>query len=1048
MKSRFRNSLIIAALAATIPTGVVLFAASKNPGKPMDEESILKGIKYPAAFDVTLFAAPPDVMYPTAVAATPAGELYVAIDEDGSLGKEPGKGRIVKCLDTNNDGKADKFITFARMDHPRGLYFDSATDTCYVLHPPFITAFHDDDHDGVSDRSEIIATGIANEAAQKSRGADHTTNGFRLGIDGWMYIAQGDFGSTKAVGKDGTEMIRHGGGVTRIRLDGTGLEMYSTGQRNICDVAVDPLLNVFTRDNTNDGDGWDVRLSYIVPTGYYGYPSKFKHFKDEMIEPLADYGGGSPVGALFLSEPNYPADYGNSLYTVEWGNNAIFRHPLEQTGANFKAGAEQFMKVPRATDMDADALGHLYVSSWVNGGFSYSGPNVGYVLRVTPKDHKPATFPDLKKLPDDQLTALIASPSAVTRQYAQREILTRGAQSSAPFQGALEKLAASKESLPVRVAAMYTLKQLAHEKSNDAIVTLTKNDDLRELALRALADVKNDATVPVGPFVEALTDSNPRVRLMAAYGIGRLGKTEAAPQLLPLTVDADPLVAHVAINAMVALKASAPALKAVDPATPKLVYGALRVLQELHDTQVVEGLAAKLKTAQDASLRTQIYKALCRLNYREADWTGDWWGTRPDTSGPYYKTAEWEGTPKVQATLKEALAKEKPEVIKELVVNLAKNKVDFPELTATLQKLAATDPSFKTVLVDLAADKKDLNDAQIALLQEVGTSAQEPAAVRAKALRVLQKNAGKPAALEAALNAAAAISTEKTDKELTAAFSEFTREAKLSQQIGQLTRISESAPAGAKKDVATLILLNLSNNKLLLRDNRVAALAKTIETQWSNPKRAAEFLGVIGRLHADAFTDRVKTLSTDPNPQIATAAKTAASQLGMSSGKTTIATTATLIEKMKYEDVVAIAIKERGNPILGKELFTKQGCIQCHTVSAEEPPKGPFLGDVAARYGRPELCESILKPSAKIAQGFETQWFKDKDDEDYEGFVTREAGDEIDLRNILGVTVTLKKSDIKERGKRDISVMPEALVAKLTPQDLASILAYLESLKK
>jgi putative heme-binding domain-containing protein len=1046
MTRAFRNSLLLATLAATLPTGVLLVAAPKEPSKPMDEQTILKGIKGHKDFDVTLFAAPPDVMYPTAVAAAPTGDLYVAIDEDGSLGKDPDKGRVVKCIDTNDDGRADKFITFAKMDHPRGLYFDSATDTLYVLHPPFITAFHDADHDGVSDRSEVIATGIANEATQKSRGADHTTNGFRLGIDGWMYIAQGDFGSTKAVGKDGAELVRHGGGVTRIRLDGTGLEMYSSGQRNICDVAVDPLLNVFTRDNTNDGDGWDVRLSYIVPTGYYGYPSKFKHFKDEMIEPLADYGGGSPVGALFLSEPNYPADYGNSLYTVEWGRDGIFRHPLEQTGANFKAKAEEFMKVPRATDMDADALGHLYVSSWVNGSFAYTGPNVGYVVRVTPKDHKPATFPDLKKLPDDQLTALIASPSAVTRQYAQREILTRGAQNAAAFQGALEKLAASREALPVRVAAIYTLKQLLHEKSDDALIALTKQDDLRELALRALADVKNDPTVPVGPFVEALADSNPRVRLMAAYGIGRLGKTDAAAQLLPLTVDADPLVSHVAINAMVALKASAPALKAVDPATPELVYGARRVLQELHESQVVEGLAAKLKTTQDPALRGQIYKALCRLNYREADWTGDWWGTRPDTSGPYYKTGDWEGTAKVQATLKEALASEKPEVVKELVLNMARNKIEFPELTATLQKLAATDPSFKSVLIDLAADKKDLNDAQIALLQEVGTSAKEPAAVRAKALRVLEKNAGKPAVLEAALNSAAAISGDK-DKELAAAFNEFTRDGKLSQQIGQLTRISESAPAGAKKDVATLILLNLSNSKLLQKDTKVAALAKTIDTQWSNPKRAAEFLGVIGRLHADTFVDRVKSLTTDPNPQIATAAKTAAGQLG-ASGKTTIVSTGALIEKMKYEDVVAIAIKEKGNAILGKELFTKQGCIQCHTVSAEEPPKGPFLGDVAARYGRAELCESILKPSAKIAQGFETQWFKDKEDEDYEGFVTRDAGDELDIRNILGVTITLKKADIKERGKREISVMPEALVAKLTPQELASMLAYLESLKK
>src|SRR5258706_1492875 len=731
-----------------------------------------------------------------------------------------------------------------------------------------------------------------------------------------MYMAQGDCGWPRPAGKDGAEMIRHGGGVTRIRLDGSGLELYSTGQRNICDVAVDPLLNVFTRDNTNDGDGWDVRLSYIVPTGYYGYPSKFKHFNDEMIEPLADYGGGSPVGALFLAEPNYPADYGNSLYTVEWGRDGIFRHPLEQTGANFKAKAEEFMKVPRATDMDADALGHLYVSSWVNGGFAYTGPNVGYVVRVTPKDHKPATFPDLKKLPEDQLPALAAAPGAVTRQYAQRQILTRGAQNPAAFQGALEKLASSREALQVRVAAIYTLKQLLHEKSNDALIALTKQDDLRELALRALADVKNDPTVPVGPFVEALADSNPRVRLMAAYGIGRLGKSDAAPQLLPLTVDADPLVAHVAINAIVTLKASAPALKAVDPTTPKLVYGALRVLHELHYSQCVEGLVAKLKTTQDPALRGQIYKALCRLNYREADWTGDWWGTRPDTSGPYYKTADWEGTAKVQATLKEALASEKPDVVKELVVNMVKNKIDFPELTAALQKLAATDPSFKSVLIDLASDKKDLNDAQIALLQEVGTSPKEPVAVRAKALRVLQKNAGKMAALDAALASAAAIATDKSaDKELTAAFNEFTREAKLSQQIAQLTRLSESAPAGTKKDVATLILLNLSNNKLLQKDYKVAALAKSVETQWSNPKRAIEFLGAIDRLHADAFADRVKALSTDSNPQIATAAKSAARQLGAVSATTSAATppTGTLIEKMKYEDVAAIAIKEKGN---------------------------------------------------------------------------------------------------------------------------------------
>jgi putative heme-binding domain-containing protein len=87
-----------------------------------------------------------------------------------------------------------------------------------------------------------------------------------------------------------------------------------------------------------------------------------------------------------------------------------------------------------------------------------------------------------------------------------------------------------------------------------------------------------------------------------------------------------------------------------------------------------------------------------------------------------------------------------------------------------------------------------------------------------------------------------------------------------------------------------------------------------------------------------------------------------------------------------------------------------------------------------------------MKPSAKIAQGFETQWFKTRDDI-VEGFVTRESGDEVEFRTVTGATTVLKKSDIKSRGKRDISVMPEGLVAKLTPGDLADLVAYLESLK-
>ena len=185
------------------------------------------------------------------------------------------------------------------------------------------------------------------------------------------------------MGKDGTTLQYRGGGVVRVRTDGTGLEVVSRGQRNIYDVAIDPYLNLFTRDNTNDGDGWDVRLSHVVPTGHLGYPSLFKNFADEIVQPLADYGGGSPTGSLYLQEPGLPAPYGDALYTCEWGREGVFRHPLEPKGAGFKAGQEPFVMLPRPTDIDVDGQSRIFISSWRGATFTYAGPNVGYVIRVT-----------------------------------------------------------------------------------------------------------------------------------------------------------------------------------------------------------------------------------------------------------------------------------------------------------------------------------------------------------------------------------------------------------------------------------------------------------------------------------------------------------------------------------------------------------------------------------------------------------------------------------------------------------------------------------------
>ncbi len=184
--------------------------------------------------------------------------------------------------------------------------------------------------------------------------------------------------------------------------------------------------------------------------------------------------------------------------------------------------------------------------------------------------------------------------------------------------------------------------------------------------------------------------------------------------------------------------------------------------------------------------------------------------------------------------------------------------------------------------------------------------------------------------------------------------------------------------------------------------------------------------------------------SERPDPAVKTAAARAGAELKLD---TPAGPKRTTIAQIPYEQAVAETVKIKGDPKTGAQLFIRQGCVACHTVSANDSPKGPFLGDAAAKYSRPELIESILHPSAKIAQGFVTNYFVTTDNKRLDGFIVREAGDEIEVRTVQGVSTIIPRNKIKKRGELKDSVMPTGLTDPLTTQELASILAYLESLK-
>ncbi|MGN7723097.1 DUF7133 domain-containing protein [Chitinophaga sp. 22620] len=630
----------------------------------------------PPGLTTTRFAGPDITPSPACLAVAPTGEVFVGVDMIGSLGKDPGKGRILKLVDKDNDGKMDEHTEFAVVDNPRGILVLGSK--VYVLHTTFsketgkatgmaLVVFEDKDGDGKADGpSQPLIENLSNTRYIQERGTDHATNGIRMGIDGWIYIAVGDFGFHNATDRSGKKLTMLGGGIVRVRPDGTEMEIFTHGTRNVYDVAIDPYMNVFTRENTNDGGGWNVRFSHHIQSGEYGYPVLFQHFTDEILPALVDVGGGSGTGALFMAEPGWPEKYNNVPMMADWGRSMLYMHRVTPDGPTFTQKEEEFMALPQITDLDVDGSGRLYLSAWDGAGYSGS-PDKGYVIRAVPENWTYKAFPELAKASVQELAQLLSSSSAVASLNASQELIARN--DAQAIAAALK--VASDETLPLyaRVAGIYTYAQAAGRDGIVALTALTKDATVREHALRALADRKDILKdVPGEPFMEGLKDSSARIRAAAIIGLGRLGRVEAAGALLQTKVPAsfaapakdvegphatpNPgiVLPHLAVQALVNLHAVDSAVAAVNGENSALALWALRYM---HDMKAVNGLIAAYPRAKGEKLKKQILVTLARLYKKEDTYDASWWwGTRPDSHGPYYKAVRWEGSPAIEKFLK------------------------------------------------------------------------------------------------------------------------------------------------------------------------------------------------------------------------------------------------------------------------------------------------------------------------------------------------------------------------------------------------------------
>src|SRR5437867_4726518 len=270
----------------------------------------------PADWRMDLVAQAPALRHPSVVCAAPDGRVFVAEDpmDISAPHADAQEGRIL-CFrpDGTRSVFADHLYAVFGMQHLEGKL--------YVLHNPKLTRFTDRDGVG-ADRVDLIETMQPNPWALDWN--DHVPANFRLAMDGFSYLAVGDKGVYGAVGRDGKRVDLHGGGILQLRPEGTELEIYCAGTRNILDVALNAEDEIFTYDNTDEHD-WMGRLTHMVDGGFYGYPHDFVPRRPYTLWMMHDFGGGAATGALACNEDALPSEYRGNLFLADFGKRQVLR---------------------------------------------------------------------------------------------------------------------------------------------------------------------------------------------------------------------------------------------------------------------------------------------------------------------------------------------------------------------------------------------------------------------------------------------------------------------------------------------------------------------------------------------------------------------------------------------------------------------------------------------------------------------------------------------------------------------------------------------------
>lgn len=257
-------------------------AQDQGSPTPLSPDEAAGTMVVPDGFQVTLFAGEPDVQQPIGFCIDDRGRLWVAEAYNyPHHGTKPGD-RILIFEDVDGDGRFDKRTVFYdKLNYVTGI--EVGFGGAWVMSPPSMYFIPDENDDDMPDGEPVVLLdGFGNHA-----NSHNLANAFSWGPDGWLY---GTHGRTNwsLIGKPDTPDEQ------RMRFDG-GVWRYHP-VRHVWELFADGTTNPWGIDWDDYGQGFvcncvDPHLYHVIQGAHYEpwRNRESSRFAYERLATIADH---------------------------------------------------------------------------------------------------------------------------------------------------------------------------------------------------------------------------------------------------------------------------------------------------------------------------------------------------------------------------------------------------------------------------------------------------------------------------------------------------------------------------------------------------------------------------------------------------------------------------------------------------------------------------------------------------------------------------------------------------------------------------------------